>query len=72
MQCPACGTPVAETRGSTLSPYINTYHCPGCGWGAPRCGDPACDGYLKPTVRVAAASVRYACASCRWTGVAPG
>jgi hypothetical protein len=68
MNCPDCKTPVGETTGSPISPYINTYRCRNCSWTGLRCGDVRCDGYLVPEEMGSANDVRYNCATCGWTG----
>ncbi|MGZ4206218.1 MAG: hypothetical protein ACXVQW_13110 [Actinomycetota bacterium] len=68
MRCPSCENVVDETSGSAVSPYINTYACPACGWTALRCGNSSCDGYLEPEEIGSVATVRYNCVTCGWTG----
>lgn len=38
MRCPDCSGAVEESKGSAVSPYINTYRCAACGWMSLRCG----------------------------------
>jgi len=64
MKCPVCDEIVDETQGSPVSPYINIYSCPSCGWRKLRCGSSSCDGYLEPD----ASGTRYTCVECEWTG----
>ncbi len=66
--CPQCGSAVGETTGSPMSPAINVYRCPSCRWTALRCGNVACDGYLKPAEIGYPTTVRYTCVKCGWTG----
>jgi predicted RNA-binding Zn-ribbon protein involved in translation (DUF1610 family) len=68
MDCPNCQSVVQESKGSPVSPYINVYSCPKCGWRALRCGDTSCDGYLTPEEIGYPTSVRYNCVKCGWTG----
>lgn len=68
MNCPKCAKPVIETKGSPVSPYINTYRCTSCGWSGLKCGNSACSGYLEPEAGGLASTVRYNCTTCGWTG----
>ena len=68
MNCPECNTTVNEKKGSPISPYINTYQCPQCGWRGLRCGKVTCDGYLKAEEMGSGNTVRYNCVKCGWTG----
>ena len=68
MNCPECSTEVGEGKGSSVSPYLNTYRCPACDWTALRCGDSSCDGYLVSEQTSEPHTVRYNCTKCNWTG----
>jgi hypothetical protein len=70
-RCPKCKGNLAESKGSPVSPYINTYRCSQCGWTGLRCGDTGCDGYLKAQGTGYPGSVRYACVKCGWSGTGP-
>ena len=69
MDCPNCSTTVNEKKGSPVSPYINVYTCPKCGWRRLRCGKTTCDGYMESEGSFG--TVRYTCVKCGWTGMGP-
>jgi len=62
--CPNCGGQVSESKGSPVSPSINTFRCPSCGWSKLACGG-KCGSYLKYYAGT------YTCVKCRWTGHGP-
>jgi hypothetical protein len=68
MECPECKQTVNETKGSPVSPYINVFSCPGCGWTKLRCGESSCDSYLEAEEMGYENTVRYTCVTCGWTG----
>jgi hypothetical protein len=68
VECPECECAIEETKGSTVSPYINTYRCAACGWMGLRCGNTSCDGYLTTEEMGYTSTVRYNCVICGWTG----
>lgn len=68
MECPKCHAVLTLSLGSPVSPYLNMYVCPNCHWGALKCGDTTCDGYLVPHETGRAEAVRYDCVKCSWTG----
>lgn len=69
MKCPECETSVTESKGSPVSPAINIYSCPACGWRRLRCGNSRCDGFLSSEETSVFGSYRYTCRLCDWTGV---
>lgn len=68
MNCPKCDRTLMIAVGSPVSPYLNMYVCEKCHWGALKCGDTLCDGYLVPHEMGRAEAVRYDCVKCSWTG----
>jgi len=75
MKCPKCNVVVTETKGSPVSPYLNVYECPHCGWRRLRCGESSisCDGYMEAEEIDFGIDypedVRYTCVKCGWTGL---
>ncbi len=69
--CPECGSSVEELKGSSVSPYINTYHCTQCEWAKPRCGNTRCDGVMTWTSTSSPSTFRYTCTQCNWSGMGP-
>lgn len=69
MECPVCNAVLTESKGSPVSPAINIYTCPACGWRKLRCGNSHCDGFLSAEETSVMGSSRYTCRRCDWTGV---
>ncbi len=69
--CPRCGSAVHETKGSPVSPSINVFKCPSCGWVGLGCPNTSanCNGYLEHEEVGYPNSVRYHCLKCGWAGM---
>jgi hypothetical protein len=69
--CPECDAPIEELKGSSISPYINTYKCTQCNWAKPRCGNTMCDGIMNWEPTSSPGTFRYVCTKCGWSGLGP-
>lgn len=65
LPCPNCNGIVYETKGSPVSPYVNTYRCHKCRWSKLKCPD--CESYLE----YSSGTATYRCQSCAWSGQGP-
>jgi hypothetical protein len=67
MECPECNGSLKTSKGSTVSRYLDLYHCADCSWKKLKC--PGCDGHMEVGGGSRGSMVNYTCVQCKWNVV---
>ena len=67
MECPECNGLLKQSKGSTVSRFLDLYQCSDCSWKKLKC--PGCDGHMEARSGATSSVVNYTCVQCKWNVV---